>query len=1547
MVSTCTGRFVDAGGADGDNVFASTPVATTICPGDGETSIRAVFSTIDIGGVIRVFNGPNIDAPLIGIVETSLNGRSIIFRATAANASGCLTFQFTSTLGLTPGEGWEALLSCVTPCQPIEAVLLEADPTPVPNDENGYIDVCQGDPIVFTGGGLYPESGTLYEQSDATSGFTWNFQNGDIREGRSVTYAFNEPGGYAVQLQIEDENGCLNGNRLTQRVRVSPSPEFTFADPLPQAVCPGEEVVIDIDDPTDPSTNFTVTPIPYTFATGQSRTETVFLPDGRGETYRSPLVFTNFDPGQVLQEGADIVRICAVIEHSWLGDLDIALECPDGTAIKLHEFRDRDMTVGDQRLGGGDRDTVDPDPEGTYCWTASASETMRELVERRNLTARSLPEIDYQPDDDLTGLVGCELNGEWTIAVTDFRTRDEGYIFEWSIDFGTDVYPEQERFTVAITDVQLKQNDFYSEFSPLRAVINTTVPGPKAVVIEAFDDYGCSYDTAVTVLVRSPFDDECHTCPTYAPDATVMAGVCAGDNFVADAGLEGIEDTMVTYRAVPHGLVGRATSETPAIPYISELTIGNHNPSTIDDAAMDIAEICLDVVNADDLAELSAVLVSPGGTELTLLRGFAGNGGTLARTCFTATATESLSSSSTAPYTGDFRPVSDLGALTGQPSNGTWQLRMVDRARGERSELVAWSITLRYDRGLRYSWTGGANLDFSCTDCLNPTITPDGPGTARLTLTDAKGCEETVTLDITENAIDVVPAATLSQPECAGGSEGGITLSGPGAETLSYAWSTGATTPAITGLTAGTYVVTLTNASGCNQEISFDVTEPTPVVAEKVITNVTCNGNVDGAVDYTISGGTPPYTVVWPALGGLTTEDVSDLAAGTYTVEIRDANGCGPNETVEITEPEPLVATTGFTPVVCRGEANGTATAVTVGGTVPYTFAWGDGQTDETATGLIAGTYSVTVTDAQNCTSTASATVTQADEPLTATVINFLPGCAEASEGSATASPLGGAGSYTYLWSNGETSVTAVNLPDGEATVDVRDLNGCVVQASVAVTSLPPVSLAFTPVTPTCNGGSDGSLAVVATGGAGLSPADFTFVWGDGQTTAAISGLEGERDYEVTATGPNGCTATESFTLPTADPVRINPTVSPVVCFGESNGAIALDNITGPNPGDYAVQWGPEADNRTGRSIDGLPAGEYPVNITDAEGCPLDTSVVVPQPDTLVQVVDQTNVSCFGEGDAVLDVGGSGGTSPYTFLWETGATANELSDLSPGDFPVTLTDVNGCTAEEIYTVTEPDLLVANPIVDSISCEGGRNGILTIDARGGTGPFEYQITGRPRGGNSSFLGLGVGRYDAILTDANACRADTFAVFEDGPEFFVDLGPDSTIVFGDSITLLPSITGGRDPLLYDYQPSAPTAISCFDCPDPVIRPEFELDYTLVLTDDKGCIATDRTRISVLKIREVAVPTGFSPNGNGSNERLLVHGRPGTRVVSFQVYDRWASLLFEEGDFAVNDPERGWDGTHNGEPVNAGVYLYKATIEYDDGSRETISGQTTLIR
>ena len=1237
QVSTCSGRLFDSGGPNSPHGRDS--LVITVCPDYSEGShLRALFLNLDIVGTLRVYNASTADpAAFIDAVNTASAGRNPAFRASAANTDGCLTFVFVPEAS-TPGAGFDIQFSCVTPCQPIEAVLLSADPVPVPNDATGYIDICPGDLITLQGSANYPEDGVIYNQDNSTSTFTWNFQNGDRLTGQTVTYEYTEAGGYVVQLTVEDDRGCRNANRIGQRVRVAPRPIFAVGD-IPESICPGESV--DIDASNDPSTGATVTVTPpeFSFVTGQSRTDTVPLPDGSGVDYSSPLEFTNFDPGQVITDGSEIVSICASISHDYLGDLNIKVACPNGRELLLHRF-DRGNEVAGQTLGNAERDnnSLLQDTPGLYCWTANATETMTDVVRRRNLRlGDKLPEGDYAAETSFDVLAGCELNGEWSIIITDQLAQDDGVIYEWSIEFASDVYPEQEVFSVPISAVTITENAGYANYSPTAATLRTNNPGPKETTISSLDDFGCTYDTTFTTTVRSPFAPDCVDCTGVLRGDVRDTMVCPGSTVQLEIDLDTPQDTTVIWEALDNQDISRGLHGSRNTAYESVITVTDHVPATLTTPGGTIAEVCLNLPGTGGLARLNVELENPGGGTTTLLENFSPGGSALTQTCFSVAATADIATAA-APFTGTYRASGNWANQIGTAINGDWQLRIWDNSGNDISRLASWSIGLIYDRSFRYEWIN-PDATFSCTDCPNPTITVDSERSYTVRVIQADGCSEEFTGSVSflDNNINVTD--NITRPTCADGDDGAITLTANQPNVTDFAWSTGAMGPTITGLTAGDYTVTITNS--------------------------------------------------------------------------------------------------------------------------------------------------------------------------------------------------------------------------------------------------------------------------------------------------------------------NGCDLIETYTVPATDAITFDVSASATACAGDNNGSVTVANVAGPNAGDFTIQWDAAAGSQTTFSLTGLAPGTYTFVVTDAAGCEQAGSATIATPNALLVSLLPTAVSCSGADDGSIMATATGGTPPYNFAWSSGETTADIDMLMPGEYIVTVSDASGCTVMDTTTIIEPGTLSVTAVADSVRCIGQPTGRVTIMPVGGTGPFTYALNQRSGSLDSIFTGLVIGEYTARVTDANGCTASVAIDVVNGEPFTVTLPPDTTLVFPDSLILQPVLTGVRDSIFFEWRPSAPTAISCLDCQNPTIRPEFPGTYRLLVSDRNGCTVEDEIEILVRKVREVAVPTGFSPNGDGQNDVLIVHGRPGTMVEVYQVFDRWANLLYEEYEFPVNDVGRGWDGRKDDELVNAGVYFYKLRVRYEDGSTELLSGQTTLIR
>lgn len=1549
-VNTCSGFFYDAGGQSGNHSPNGTNQQITLCSNDGGalTKMRITFRQVNINGTLRVFDGLNTSAPEFpALTNITPNGFNVI--ASESNASGCLTFVFNST-GTAPG--WEATISCARSCQAIEGSLTSV-PAPMPA-QDGYIDVCPGEEITLTARGIYPENNVRYPQSDATSVFTWNFQDGTVLSGRNLTtvrHTYQQPGGYSVQLTIEDPSGCTNGNRISQKVRVAPPPLFNPPTNLPENICIGEEVTLLVGRQGNANdVNFIPTPVEFSFTTTQTRSELTELPDGDGAEYSSPLTFSNFNPGQTLGQASDLVRICATMEHSYLGDLDIWITCPDGSRLDLHNF-ERGNQVERQLLGQGDQDTNTPDPPGVYCWTASAPLTMTRYIQRNNIGSnQTMPEIDYAAEDPFSTLVGCPLNGEWSLNIRDNLANDNGYIYEWTIEFANSLYPDQETFLVPIDNFRFDDFNNFSFYGGDSAVFSAPNPGPNGIRIISTDDYGCVYDTTVIIEVLPPYDPLCATCGDLVDRDRLDTAICLGSSFTPDVIGSQATTNQLTFESYANLPFGFGLYPDQANGLVNSIDVAGFTPDRISDVMTDLLSVCLNLENAGNLNDVTIQLRAPNGRLLTLVENFGGNGQDLSQTCFSPTATNPLSSG-TAPYTGTFRATGgNWTAFNTSRINGNWQLIAWDDQGNDLGKLISWSITFNYDRGFTYAWTP-ANGTLSCTNCPNPTITPTSAGTYTLNVRTADGCTDQATVNVTINTLDVSVNGTVTNPACPGTNTGSISQAVTGSEpAYFYAWSDGpATTKDRTMLAAGTYTVSVTNAAGCEEVFTYTLVDrpPLAIVLDQMVP-VSCFGGSTGELRVTTSGGTPPYSFLWNDPNAQDDEDAGALTRGTYTLRVTDAVGCTITLTETVTEPQELRLSFRSQAISCRSGDDGYAVALPTGGNGGYTFAWSDGGNQDSIFNLTAGSYEVTVTDQRGCTAINSLTLQEPATPLTALTAQTEQGCFGASANRALVTPSGGTPGYNFLWSNGETTPEAVALPAGQNSVVVRDAGGCSETFNVTVQDLPAISINIIATVPSCNDRTDGRLGAVPTGGAGQTETDFTYAWSNGGNNVAIVNLPGNTLYRVTVTDPRGCTGEAERFLAAPPPITFSVDETPVTCNGESNGGLSIANISGPNPGNFDLQWNAAAGNSTSPTIAGLPAGRnYGLRITDVDGCTVDTLLAITEPQALVASINRTDVSCFGETDGRITATGTGGVGGYGYAWNTGSTQNQIVSLPAGNYTLTLTDANQCEEVRTIQVVQPAALNITATGEAAICEGEATGSILVNGTGGRAPYLYGLENQGFTRNSTFIGLPAGEYVAFMRDSSGCQTSTTVIVQEGPEFSLVLPADTTIIFGDSLELVPVITGGVDTVLYAWMGSYGGTLSCLDCPRPSAKPEYEIDYTLSVSDANGCSAEERFRVSVRKIREVAVPTGFTPNGDLQNDRLIVHGRPGTRILSFIIFDRWANVLYEASDFPVNDVSMGWDGTSKNQPMNAGVYLYKIVVEYEDASQEILSGETTLIR
>jgi|GEM_PF-656371 len=734
------------------------------------------------------------------------------------------------------------------------------------------------------------------------------------------------------------------------------------------------------------------------------------------------------------------------------------------------------------------------------------------------------------------------------------------------------------------------------------------------------------------------------------------------------------------------------------------------------------------------------------------------------------------------------------------------------------------------------------------------TATALAAGTYTVTVTDANNCSTTASVTITQPAA-ALTASISSQTNvlCFGNSTGTATVSpvgGTGPYTYSWTTSPVQTTATATGLSAGTYTVTVKDVNNCSTTASVTITQPAAALSASISnqTNVLCFGNAMGSATASPSGGTGPYTFSWNISPIQTTATATGLAAGTYTVTVTDANNCSTTASVTITQPAAALSSSisSQTNVLCFGNATGSATASPAGGTGPYTYSWNSTpvQTTATATGLAAGTYTVTIKDVNNCSTTASVTITQPAAALSASIssqTNVL--CFGNATGAATVSPSGGTGPYTYSWNTTpvQTSATATGLAAGNYTLTVKDANNCSTTASVTITQ-PASALTASISSQTnvlCFGNSTGAATASPAGGSG----PYTYSWNTSpvQTTATATALAAGA-YTVTVKDANNCSTTASVTI-TQPVAALSASISSqtnVLCFANATGAATASPAGGTGP--YTYSWN-STPVQTTATATGLAAGTYTVTVKDANNCSTTTSVTITQPAAALtaSISSQTNVFCNGNATGSATVVAQGGVSPYSYSWNTlpVQTSATVSNVKAGTYTVMVSDSNHCTTTATVTITQPQALSASISSQTdVLCYGNATGSATMSPSGGTAPYSYSWTTSPVQTTATASGLIAGVYFVTVSDSLGCSLTKKVVIHQPAAPLSDnITIQTQILCYGNATGVATVTasGGSGSYTYAWNTSP---VQTFATATGLSSGT----YTVTITDGSGCSLTD---------------------------------------------------------------------------------------------------------
>ena len=772
-------------------------------------------------------------------------------------------------------------------------------------------------------------------------------------------------------------------------------------------------------------------------------------------------------------------------------------------------------------------------------------------------------------------------------------------------------------------------------------------------------------------------------------------------------------------------------------------------------------------------------------------------------------------------------------------------------------------------------------------------------------------------------SVDISPLLTLSSSSsnvlCYGDSTGIATVNIlTGLAPYTYSWSQGATTSSITGVPAGVYICSVSDGNGCIIPDTVIVTQPSAKLNITIPrdSNLLCSNSNTGGAYAIVTGGTGPYNYNW-APGGGTTATIRNLSAGSYSVTVKDANGCLKTDTITIFQSPTLSSIPSGTDVLCYNFNNGSATATVSGGVGPYTYNWSPGgQTTATASNLSAGTYTVTVTGSNGCNTINTVTITQPALALNATIPTITGNlCNGVSAGSASANATGGTGTYTYSWAPGGGTTSAIsNLSAGTYTLTVKDANGCTTSATATITQPANALIATIPTSTAilCNGAATGTATVNVSGGTG----PYTYSWAPGSgTTATISNLSAGT-YTAIVQDANGCITTDTITLKQSPILTTTiPASTNVLCFGGNTGSANASASGGLSP--YTYSWAPGG--QTTAAISNLSAGTYTITVTGNNGCTSTASVTITQAAQInCSIPSSTNVNCNGGATGSATATASGGVTPYTYNWSSGGGSNaSASNLSAGTYTVAVNDANGCASTASVTITQPALLKCSiPSITNTGCsKEDTAGSATAKASGGTGSFTYLWS--PGGETTATIsGLSAGTYTLTVTDANGCKGISIATITTQPPALYACC--SKTIFQGASTPITADSAVR----YVWSPS--TSLNCDTCQTVIATPSVTTTYTVTGTDANGC-TTERivTIIVDIQCADFTVPNVFTPNNDKRNDQLTIKAE-NMDTYSIIIYDRWGKEMFK-----TTDPTVYWNGlTEGGSEAADGVYYYLIT-------------------
>ena len=1506
-ITTCSGTIYDSGGPSG-NYSSNENYVITICGDLPGATMTLEFTSFTFESptwdYLSIYDGSTTASPEIITNQgyTSLQGVTI-------EATGdCITL-FMHTDGSGQYTGFAADISCGFPCQDYTVDIISSNPSLSPPADSLWIDVCQGTDIEFTAQGDYPNNNTDYAQSDATLQWNWRV----VKESATVEYSgvglntithtFMESGGYRIYLETVDINGCIASIDQFWRVRVSITPLFVGTHSLQDTVCPYEPVdLIGI-----------VTPVPWEEEFMDEIAQTTFLPDGSGVTYSTSITNGTFTPGETVDNVNDIISLCVNMEHTYQGDISMELVCPNGQT----------MVVFDQGGGGnilgepvgtnlpvdGNSSDITPGIGYDYCW--SPTSTAGFIDDDANATylgtytdpignvSTGVDQVNpgtYQIDGNWTDLIGCPLNGSWTIFITDHMNLDNGYIFSWQITFAPELIPTNLWYIENSYDPDdmIWTGNGINPNSGGTAVANPTISGDQTYTFTVTDDFGCPHDTTINVHVRNADDALCCEWPTAnaGPDAHVCTNTYTF-NASLEAGNTGTWSVIsgpgnVTW-ANQNSQHAIATVDTWGV-YRFRWTEQNQTPTCCDTDSLIVEFYPIPTTTFT----FNQIMCNQDHTTIT----YTGNVGASATYNWDFDGASVVSGSGQGPYeifwtdAGihsiglqiDANGCSSDDTLVNITNPALLSHTLVvdddpcfESCRG-RAELTLEGGTLPYS----YSWGSPTNiLSNLCA------------GDYGVTVTDHNGCTTGQTYTVTEPPVLVINSTSTTNLTCYQSHDGEIIVDASGGTgNLTYLWSDiGLGTADRLNIAAGDYCLTVNDENGCFVMECFEITQPDELLVTVGHDVAICEGTAT-AVQAQAMGGTTPYTYNWNRGEGYTvagpTLNVSLDTTTTFNVYVEDNNGCISNTATMIVtvSPKMIIDSMILRNNRCYNSCDGRAEILMHGGIAPFQYSWG--SSTNIYSGLCADIYTVTVSDIIGCKVSEMFIITEPPQ-ITYTTDNNPASCYGYNDGEAAIFVQGGVPPYSYLWPNGHDEYSMLNHA-GNYSVTVLDDHLCRVTTNITIQQ--PDAIYVQPIgNRTICQGQTTMLTTQATGGTPY----YDFHWTGTDSTVYHSNQYNvsptqTTTYTLVVTDSHGCSSTPRISIVTVNPdleILSTHTSNDTVCSGDP--AIIHVDVEGGNGGPYLMTL------QDGRVVPS-PFTVYPdtttlfyITLNDMCGTPsVVDSILInvrPKPGNVFVVEDVDGCPPFAANftESTPDLG-------QTYLWQFGDDG-----FSTDKSPIHIYKTPGT-----YTVSLE-------VMDHFGCKSTRT-------------VENMITVFPKP-------TALFEADPEVVSMLSAEVHFINYSTDADNYYWFFGDGDSSLFVSPRHLYPTIG--------------------------------EYEVLLIAATMKNCKDTASRIVTVRNEFAFYMPNSFTPNGDGINDCFRPCGN-GIDKNSFTmlVYDRWGNLVFNTEKFDLDAPcdacsNGAWDGTDNGSRVKGdeilpnGLYHWYCEFLDWDGTLYKEQGTVTLTR